>query len=52
MAVVRRIEQGDTTLICADAATERRAQRVRLAAWAVGGPSLVWLASSQKTAGR
>ena len=45
MAVVRRIEQGDTTLICADEATERRAQRVRLAAWAVGGPSLVWLAS-------
>jgi|TARA_R110000824_G_scaffold105425_1_gene249531 hypothetical protein len=45
MAVVKRVQQGDTTLICADLETELKAQKVRMLAWAVGGPSLIYLAS-------
>jgi hypothetical protein len=43
--IVKRVQQGDTTLICADIDTEMKAQRVRMFAWAVGGPSLIYLAS-------
>ena len=32
-------------LICADEATERKAQAVRAVAWSVGGPGLVYLAA-------
>jgi hypothetical protein len=42
--VVRRSE-GDRTLLCADVETEKRLQRIRMVAWAIGGPSLIFLAA-------
>lgn len=39
---VRRV---GSNLVCADIETEKRAQTVRMVAWAFGGPSLIYLAS-------
>jgi hypothetical protein len=40
--VVKRV---GSNLVCADVATEKRAQAVRMVAWSVGGPSLMYLAA-------
>ena len=42
--VVKRTE-GNRTLLCADVETEKRLQKIRMTAWAIGGPSLVFLAA-------